>query len=187
MALRKRALLPSNYKQPRPHRIEDISAAEYDRLARVRFDARHMPEPNSGCWLWVGAVDPDGYGNFEYRNTMIGAHRAAWLFYRGPIPKKAHVLHTCDVRCCVNPQHLVLGTHAQNMLHVARRDRRPRGGKGLPRGVFRQASGNFTGTVAYRGRTHCAGTYPTIEEAVAAAAELRAQLFAKEEGSNVRA
>lgn len=75
-----------------------------------------IPEPNSGCHLWLAGVGSSGYGVFsDTRESTIGAHQAAWIAHRGPIPEGAHVLHDCDTKLCVNPEHLKLGTHAQNM------------------------------------------------------------------------
>src|SRR5258708_7398075 len=84
-----------------------------------RFEERFLPEPMSGCWLWTASVNRAGYGIFcaankDRNKRRIGAHRAAYEFYVGLIPKGRWVLHRCDVPCCVNPQHLFLGDHAAN-------------------------------------------------------------------------
>ena len=82
-----------------------------------RFEAKVMPEPNSGCWLWTGAVCKDGYGQFRWGpgSTFMGkAHRFAWEHYRGPIPEGMIIDHKCRNPFCVNPDHLEPVTYAEN-------------------------------------------------------------------------
>lgn len=79
------------------------------------FEAKYIPEPNTGCWLWTGSRCRDGYGNFYDGSRVIGAHRFSWSVHKGQAPGKFHVLHKCDTPACVNPDHLKLGTHTDNM------------------------------------------------------------------------
>lgn len=74
------------------------------------------PEPNSGCWLWMGALDSKGYANTQVGSAFVGAHRHAWSLANGPIPRGLEVDHKCRVRCCVNPDHLEPVQHRENML-----------------------------------------------------------------------
>ncbi len=79
-------------------------------------------EASDTCWLFVGARSSDGYGSINFRGRSVGAHRVAWEATFGPIPAGQHVLHRCDNPPCCNPDHLFLGTHADNMA-----DRRSKG------------------------------------------------------------
>lgn len=88
------------------------------------ISARSEPEPNTGCWLWLGAsVPPYGYGVVRFRGCIDYAHRAAWQITHGDIPRGISVLHRCDNPPCINPGHLFLGTHVDNMRDMVMKGR----------------------------------------------------------------
>lgn len=80
-----------------------------------RFNDKWTPEANSGCHLWTACVNKDGYGLIHSAEGKLSpAHRIGWELKHGAIPNRLCVLHKCDVKCCVNPDHLFLGSKSDN-------------------------------------------------------------------------
>lgn len=79
------------------------------------------------CWLWTGSKDGGNYGVFFLQERNQKAHRASWLLHYGAIPDRTFVLHRCDNPSCVNPKHLFLGSHIDNMQDMARKGRSTKG------------------------------------------------------------
>ncbi len=93
-----------------------MSAYPYTPEQRLQgFFSRIEAVPFAGCWLWTGSTDHLGYARLRGGDEYLG-HRFAYARLRGAIPAGACVLHRCDVPSCVNPDHLFLGTHQENMV-----------------------------------------------------------------------
>ena len=114
------------------------------RPIEVRFSEKVSPEPNTGCWLWIGALNNRGYGVINTGNdSTMYAHRLSLGLARGkPLDRGECALHRCDNPCCVNPAHLFVGTIKDNV-HDMLAKGRARGwpkGRPFPREVVERRS-----------------------------------------------
>jgi hypothetical protein len=85
-----------------------------------------MPVTECGCWIFTGYILPNGYGQIHAKNTTL-AHRASYEVFCGPIPEGMDVMHSCDVKACINPDHLSVGTRAVNMADMVAKNRQAKG------------------------------------------------------------
>lgn len=102
------------------HRAVPLELEWRDYWTREYLDERCIPEPNSGCWLWLRNVNDGGYGVLYRRNGRRAlAHRVSWILENGPIPKGLVPDHKCRVPGCINPAHLECVTEKVNILRGA--------------------------------------------------------------------
>ncbi len=106
-----------------------------------RLEAKTSPEPNSGCWLWTGAVNNQGYPQIHNMGKTELAHRLSYEVHVGPIPIDLQLDHKCRVPCCINPDHLEPVTSRENYL----------------RGIGPEVNGDFQ-----RAKTHCPQGHPYL-------------------------
>ena len=90
---------------------------------RVRFENNIIPEPMSGCFLWLGGMNSVMYGMFRVGEKLMLAHRISWTLKNGDIPPKMVICHKCDNPSCVNPDHLFVGTMKDNSQDMKRKGR----------------------------------------------------------------
>lgn len=133
------------------------------RDAAERLWSRVDRSDPEACWLWPGATS-QGYGRIKVDGKMCQAHRVSWELIHGPIPSGLQVDHLCRVPRCINPSHLRLVTHAQNMQY-RRPSRKNRTGIAGVRRVGKSFQVHIAGEYY--------GSWPTLEEAAAMAARAR--------------
>lgn len=135
-----------------PDHAELLTAKEFGRRRQKSIEELFWPNvtKTETCWLWNNGRNPTEYGQVGYggRGTANHrAHRVSWELHRGPIPRGMFVCHTCDNPPCVNPDHLFLGTPADNTADMVQKGRarggRPKGTKLSPQSLesFRRKRG----------------------------------------------
>ncbi len=84
------------------------------------FERQYIPEPNSGCWLWIGHSPNGLYGSLKWKGHRIGAHVFSYLWHIGAISEGLEIDHLCRNTWCVNPAHLEAVTHNENIARSKR-------------------------------------------------------------------
>ncbi len=118
-----RGLCASHYMAFRRKNPDAKLVYEYGLTAYAKAKKFFVPGEQAECWLWAGSLNHSGYGRVDGGNSTL-AHRVVWEFHRKKrVPKGAVLMHTCDVRSCVNPAHLRVGTQSENMADMWRKNR----------------------------------------------------------------
>ena len=112
-----KSLIGCSFPQHQREKIKVTSLME-------KFESKYIPEPMSGCWLWIGANSgKGGYGQISINGRIKRAHRVSWELHRGFIPEGMLVCHHCDTPPCVNPDHLFVGTYSDNTIDSVKKGR----------------------------------------------------------------
>ncbi len=88
-----------------------------------RFWSKVDRSGKNECWNWKAHLNNKGYGVLGVGRELMLAHRISWTIENGEIPAGMEILHRCDNPCCVNPNHLISGTHHENILDMLRKGR----------------------------------------------------------------
>jgi hypothetical protein len=109
-------------------RVNRNSPAEHRFWSRVNKEGPLHPHLGR-CWVWLASVGTHGYGQLSVGGRPATVHTYSWKLHRGPTPNELYVLHSCDIKLCVNPSHLFLGTFQDNMDDRDGKGRQPFGEK----------------------------------------------------------
>lgn len=102
----------------------------------ARFKKKYyIVNSDTGCWEWIGCKWKGGYGYTRQNGKRQSAHRYMYELYISPIQKELDLLHCCDNPSCVNPKHLIPGTHSDNMKDMYNKNRRNQ--KGMNNGNYK--------------------------------------------------
>lgn len=92
-------------------------------IAKERITKTGYTIDTNGCWIWEGTKLDNGYGQISIEGKRFSPHRLAWQFVNGEIPEGMFICHSCDVRSCINPEHLFLGSSDDNINDMISKNR----------------------------------------------------------------
>jgi hypothetical protein len=122
----RKSLCPAHERQKRlGQALRPIQPKRTGDDAASRLSGRYTVNPNTGCYEWTGAKSALGYGRLRYKDRAYVASRFAYVAWVGDVPSGAEVCHRCDNPSCINPAHLFIGSHAENMRDMAAKFRLP--------------------------------------------------------------
>lgn len=107
---------PSTYEQG--NKVDQVLKKDFK-----RFVDKYTVDNKTGCWNWDAAKTKTGYGHFRFNGSCHQAHRVSYLLFKGDFDKEKSICHKCDNPACVNPDHLWVGTHEENMLDSISKNR----------------------------------------------------------------
>lgn len=105
------------------HLMRNIKRHSPEKQIEAFWSKVAITADDNKCWLWLASRDPKGYGTKQWNGKVRKAHKIAWSLPDYIIPNKMDICHSCDNPSCVNPKHLFLATHQENMLDMVRKGR----------------------------------------------------------------
>lgn len=113
----------------------NVKSTSTSTTSRERFFDNIFPEPNSGCWIWMGSLAKRDYARIYINRKEYVGSRFSYEIHKGKIPTGMVVRHSCDNTCCVNPDHLLVGTQRDNATDMVIRRRNQKCTKLLPEDI----------------------------------------------------
>jgi hypothetical protein len=127
LCIRPEHLYLGRYTSRRNEKEPKLSEINLIGLIRISEDLTSFVERTDYCWNWTGTINKFGYGIITHKYYLYFVHRLAYVKHFGSVPENMFVLHKCDNRKCINPEHLFIGTNRDNVDDMLNKERQPRG------------------------------------------------------------